>query len=110
MNAGSSLAVIRLSGELDIARRDEIARHLVVHGSEHGILVDLAEVTYADSTTLTQLLRFRADAERLGVPIAVVIATRQFARLIKYAGIEEAFAIFESRAAALAYLNGAAST
>ncbi len=107
MNAGSSLAVIRLTGELDIGRREEIGKALVVHGSEPGILVDFAEVTYADSTTLTQLLRFRADAEQFGVPIAIVIASRQFARLIQYAGLGEAFEIFDSRAAALGYLNEA---
>ena len=108
MNAGSSLAVVRLAGELDIGRREEIARALVVNGSESGILVDFAEVTYADSTTLTQLLRFRAEAEHLMVPIAIVIGSRQFARLIQYAGLGEAFAIFNNRAAALAHLHGAA--
>ncbi len=108
MNAGSSLAVVRLVGELDIGRREEIARTLLVNGSESGILVDFAEVTYADSTTLTQLLRFRAETERLNVPIAIVIGSRQFARLIQYAGLGEAFAIFDNRAAALAYLHGAA--
>ena len=107
MNAGSSLAVIRLAGELDIGRRDEIAKTLVVNGSELGILVDFAEVTYADSTTLTLLLRFRAEAEQHKIPIAIVIGSRQFARLIQYAGLGEAFAIFDSRAAALAYLHGA---
>ena len=106
---GSSLAVVRLAGELDIGRRDEIAKALIVTGSESGVLVDFAEVTYADSTTLTQLLRFRAEAEQLRVPIALVIASRQFARLIQYAGLAEAFAIFDNRASALDYLNGAAS-
>ncbi len=105
MKAGSSLSVIRLSGELDISRREEIAKALVVNGSESGILVDFAEVTYADSTTLTQLLRFRSEAEHHAIPIAIVIASRQFARLIQYAGLGEAFAIFDSRAKALGYLN-----
>ncbi len=109
MTGGSSLAVIRLSGELDISRRDEIGKALVVNGSELGILVDFAEVTYADSTTLTQLLRFRAEAEHHSIPIAIVIASRQFARLIQYAGLEEAFAIFDNRASALHYLNTAGS-
>ncbi len=107
VTSGSSLAVLHLAGELDVGRRDEIARTLVVNGSESGILVDFTEVTYADSTTLTQLLRFRADAEHHKVPIAIVIGSRQFARLIQYAGLGEAFAIFDTRAAALAYLHAA---
>ena len=107
MNAGSSLSVIRLTGELDIGRRDEISKALVVNGDESGILVDLAEVTYADSTTLTQLLRFRGEAEQHGVPLAIVIGSRQFVRLLQYAGLTEAFEIFENRSSALAYLNRA---
>ncbi len=110
MNAGSSLAVIRLTGELDIGRREEVGKALVVNGDESGILVDFSEVTYADSTTLTQLLRFRSDAERHAVPLAIVIGSRQFARLLQYAGLTEAFEIFESRAAALGFLNKAGHT
>jgi anti-sigma B factor antagonist len=110
VNKGSSLAVVRLTGELDIGRRDEIAKALVLSGHESGILIDFAEVTYADSTTLTQLLRFRAEAEQLSIPLAIVIASRQFARLIQYAGLGEAFAIFDNLASALAYLNAAAAT
>ena len=107
MSTGSSLAVIRLSGELEISRRDEISAALVVSGSESGILVDFSEATYADSTTLASLLRFRADAERLGVPIAVVIGSKQFERLIEYAGLAAVFRIFYERGPALTYLAAA---
>jgi anti-anti-sigma factor len=110
VNKASTLAVIRLSGELDIGRRDEIAKTLLVNGSESGVLIDFSEVTYADSTTLTQLLRFRAEAEQLNIPLAIVIASRQFARLIQYAGLGEAFSIFDNRASALAHLNAVTSS
>ncbi|MDQ2909252.1 MAG: STAS domain-containing protein [Candidatus Eremiobacteraeota bacterium] len=102
--SSQSLAVIRLEGELEISRRDEIARALQLDGSERGILLDFSDVTYADSTTLAELLRFRADAERLGVPVAILIASKQFARLIQYAGLSAAFEIFGERSAALTYL------
>ncbi|HEX3457656.1 MAG TPA: STAS domain-containing protein, partial [Candidatus Baltobacteraceae bacterium] len=70
-------------------------------------LVDLATVTYADSTALTELLRFCVLAKNDGKPVAVVIQTPQFARLVQYAGLADAFPIFSDTQAALEYLNEA---
>ncbi len=101
----SAIAVIRLTGELEISRKDEIARALRIAGSEGGILVDFFDVTYADSTTLAELLRFRREAEEKHVPVAIIIGSRQFARLIQYAGLSDAFPVFDNRAAALTFLS-----
>ena len=104
-----SIAVIRLTGELEIGRRDEIAAALVVAGSESGILLDFSDVNYADSTSLAELLRFRDEAAKANVPIAIVIGSRQFARLIQYAGLSHAFRIFENRSEALMDISQAAN-
>lgn len=104
MSGKSSIAVVKLGGELDIARKSEIAAALRVDDDAAGMLLDFSEVTYADSTSLAELLRFRADAEKAGSPVAIIIASRQFARLIQYAGLAQAFAIFDNRSAALTYL------
>jgi anti-anti-sigma factor len=96
-----SLAVIRLTGELEIGRRDEIARTLRLTGNESGVLLDFSEVSYADSTALAELLRFRTEAAKHGVPLAILIGNKQFARLVQYAGLADAFRIFDDRAAAL---------
>jgi anti-anti-sigma factor len=106
--SSKSIAVIRLSGELEIGRRSEIAQTLVVNGSEAGVLLDFSEVSYADSTSLAELLRFRDEAAKLNVPVAIVIGSKQFARLIQYAGLSHAFRIFDNRAEALIDLSGAA--
>jgi anti-anti-sigma factor len=100
----SSFVVIKLEGELEIGRKAEIAQTLVVEPTATGLLLDFSAVTYADSTVLAELLRFRATAEANGVPVAIIIASRQFARLIEYAGLSQVFAIFENRAQALTYL------
>jgi anti-anti-sigma factor len=100
-----AIAVVRLDGELDLTRREEIRSALTVTGNEAGILVDLATVTYADSTVLAELLRFQKDATHLNVPVAVIVVTEQFARVVKYAGLDEALPIFDSRASALTYLG-----
>jgi anti-sigma B factor antagonist len=104
MSDSSSITVIRLAGELDIGRRDEIQRAFVIPPSAARVLVDLSEVTYADSTTLAELLRLRADAQAQAARIAIVIGSRRFARVIQYAGLNSAFAIFDDRGSALTYL------
>ena len=100
-----SITVIRLTGELEIGRRGEVAAALVVSGSEPGILLDFADVSYADSTSLAELIRFRDEAGKHDVPVAIVIGSKQFARLIQYAGLSHAFHIFENRADALMELS-----
>lgn len=101
----NAIGTVRLTGELEIGRKREIRDALTVPSNARAVLVDLSEVTYADSTALTELLRFCVTAQRDCVPIAVVIRTRQFARLVKYAGLAGAFQIFEDGNDALAYLN-----
>jgi anti-anti-sigma factor len=99
------IEIVQLGGELEISRKREIRDTFVLSENARAVLVDLSEVTYADSTALTELLRFCVAAQRDRTPLAVVIRTRQFARLVQYAGLAGAFAIFEDREGALAYLN-----
>jgi anti-anti-sigma factor len=108
VNTRSTVAVIRLDGELDIARKQELREALHVAPSARAILLDLEKVTYADSTALAELLRFRAEAQRDGVPVALVATSPQFNRVIAYAGLNEVFSIFEERGAALNHLESVA--
>ena len=107
MSDRSTLAVIRLSGELDIARKEALLDALRIDASARAVLLDLGEVTYADSTALTELLRFRSEAERHNVPVAIVATSPQFDRVIRYAGLDEVFSIFSDRGEALSYLERA---
>jgi anti-anti-sigma factor len=107
MNESGSVRIIRLSGELEIGRKREIHDALTLTADGVPILLDFSEVTYADSIALTELLRFCAGAERDRVPVALVIRTPQFARIVEYAGLANAFEIFEDSAPALRYLTSA---
>ena len=102
-----AITVIKLSGELEIGRRAEIRSALNCSPDRDGtaVLIDLSEVTYADSTAVAELLRFHSEAAAARISVAVVIGNRRFARLLEYAGIGDAFAVFESRAPALTYLG-----
>jgi anti-anti-sigma factor len=105
MSEADSVKVIHLTGELEIGRKDEIRRALSVASDGTPVLLDLSEVTYADSIALTELLRFCAQAERDGRRSALLIQTPQFARLIEYAGLATVFKVFSNHADALAYLS-----
>lgn len=100
-----AIETVQLSGELEISRKREIRDAFTFAENARAVLVDLSEVTYADSTALTELLRFCVTAQRDHIPLAVVIQTRQFSRLVQYAGLAGAFQIFEDRSLAVAYLN-----
>jgi anti-anti-sigma factor len=108
MNDIPSLDVVCLTGELDISRRGESRDALRQNNDANAILVDLSKVTYADSTALTELLRFCLTATNENIPVAVLAGNRQFARLVQYAGLADALVVFNDRAQALAYLSEAA--
>lgn len=105
MDNGTSIETIRLTGELEIGRKREIRDAFARPAQARGVLVDLAEVTYADSTALTELLRFCIAARRDGIPFAIVIRAPQFSRLVQYAGLADAFKVFDDDAQAMAYLE-----
>jgi anti-anti-sigma factor len=109
MSDSSTLAVVTMDGELDIGRRAEIRAALAIEGKPAGVLVDFGAVTYADSSAISELLRFRGDLSRRGLPVALLIKSPQFKRLLEYAGVNDAFAVFDERAAALTYLGNSHS-
>jgi len=104
------IQTIRLAGELDLSRKREIRDAFALSNGARAILMDLSEVVYADSTALTELLRFCAMAQGASVPIAIVIAAPQFLRLVQYAGLATAFKIFPDNAEALEYLSECAGS
>jgi anti-anti-sigma factor len=103
--SSSSITVIALSGELELSRRDEVRDALKLNSTQTAVLIDFSNVTYADSTTLAELLRFYTDAMSAGIRVALLIKSKQFARVIEYAGLGEAFKLFEHRSDALSYLG-----
>ncbi len=99
------ISLVQLSGELDLARRDEFRAALREGNFKTPVLVDLSGVTYADSSALAELLRFQRDAAEIGTRVALVIASSQFKRIVEYAGLAEAFSIFDSREPAREFLE-----
>jgi len=103
----SSIAVIALDGELELSRRKEVREALNLDGPPSAVLLDFSAVTYADSSTLAELFRFHQEASAANVRVALLVKSKQFARVIEYAGLEGAFQLFDRRSSALSYLGGA---
>ncbi|HTX03499.1 MAG TPA: STAS domain-containing protein [Candidatus Acidoferrales bacterium] len=104
MSSDSSVAVIALSGELDVGRSDEVARALELPSGATPVLLDLSDVSYADSTVISALFGFSERAAAANARIAILIVKPQLVRLLEYAGLGEAFPVFRERSAALTYL------
>jgi anti-anti-sigma factor len=107
---GAMIQTIQLAGELDLSRKREIRDAFAFSDGARAVLLDLSEVVYADSTALTELLRFCAMAQGANIPIAIVIAAPQFLRLVQYAGLATAFKVFHDRGEALQYLSECGGT
>lgn len=101
----SNVEIVALTGELDIAGKEALRETLSSARSTTGILLDLSRVSYADSTALTELLRFSLRCQERKIPMAMLVATPQLERILRYAGLYETFAVFGNRAEALRYLE-----
>jgi anti-anti-sigma factor len=96
---GVALLVFR--GELDMAAAAAMrARVQSVAGS--GMVIDLRDVTFIDSSALHELLRAREDAEVAGRRIVLSGVPVSVRRLLDLTGTTELFELAPTRTAALA--------
>ncbi|MFI8101207.1 STAS domain-containing protein [Streptomyces sp. NPDC086023] len=89
--------VIRLHGEMDIARSETFRltlRHALPAGttSRH-VVVDLQHLTFCDSAGLHALLEARRQAARLGHELCLAAPREQFLRLLELTGTLPLFAV-----------------
>ncbi|MDQ6930439.1 MAG: STAS domain-containing protein [Candidatus Eremiobacteraeota bacterium] len=90
------IVVIKLKGgEYDIARRDELAAELKPGGSAQTVILDFADVTFADSTALGCLMNLRKQmAEHHPNPVIRVMAVSPtLYRLFDITGMTKIFDI-----------------
>jgi anti-sigma B factor antagonist len=100
-NGGAT--VVRLAGELDLYNA-HLVREALLEAAEEGperLVVDLADVTFIDSTALGVLIEARkALANRRGFALASPgLETR---RALEVSGLDKHFAVHETLDAALA--------
>ena len=100
-------ALISCEGELDLATAPQLKWRLVdaLEAGLVGIVIDLADVTFMDSTALGVLVGVRRSLD-VGARLAVVCTHPAVLNIFQVSGLDGAFEIFATRDEALAYVRG----
>lgn len=95
--------IVRVTGEFDSDGADGAARCFAVpaSGSARATVVDLAEVTFADSSLLHTLLTARLRHEEAGVPFVLAAVSPPVLRLLELTDTARVFTRAADLAAAL---------
>jgi anti-sigma B factor antagonist len=101
---GGDAFVVTLAGELDLHTAPELEQALegVVGLGGTAVAVDLAEVTFIDSTTLEVLLRYHERFRALGGAVVIVTDDRRVLRTFEITGLDRVFTIERRLADAVA--------
>lgn len=84
--------VVKLTGDYDLSRREEMRDDLYVLKDEDAIAVDLADVKHMDSTALGVLVNFnRRFIQKGGPPIELLNLQPRLVRLLKITGLDQVF-------------------
>ncbi|MEU8137567.1 STAS domain-containing protein [Streptodolium elevatio] len=88
------LRIVRVAGEFDADETDALTERLALppEGSG-GTIVDLADVTFADSSLLHTLLTAQADHVRAGIPLVLVRLSPFVERLLDLTDTARAFRV-----------------
>jgi anti-sigma B factor antagonist len=95
-HAGNTISVIRLIGEFDLARKDELSRTLGALDECDAVLIDLAAVPYLDSTALGCFVGLKARIARHGGVVGFSNASRSIKKLFSICGLDKVFLLFDS--------------
>ncbi|HEX6713136.1 MAG TPA: STAS domain-containing protein [Thermoleophilaceae bacterium] len=97
--------VVNVSGEVDMVTGPAFQRGLLnaIGVGRHGLIVDLSQATFLDSTALTSLVNAFDNLRRQGGGrLAIVAAEPRMRALFDVARLDRDFRIYETRADAVA--------
>jgi anti-anti-sigma factor len=97
--------VVNVSGEVDMETGPAFQRGLLsaIGVGRHGLIVDLSQATFLDSTALTSLVNaFDNLRKQGGGRLAIVATDPRMRALFDVARLDRDFRIYESRADAIA--------
>jgi anti-sigma B factor antagonist len=101
----SGTALVRAEGELDAFAAPEIERAFADLAGAKGIVVDLAAVSFLDSTALGLVVRGVREAEKRGVAAQVVLPAGTARRIFEITTLDRVLPVASSVAAATAALR-----
>jgi anti-sigma B factor antagonist len=104
---GGNAFVVTVTGEADMHSVPELDRALqgVVGLGGTAVVVDLAGVTFIDSTALETLLRHHSQFESRGGELLIVTQDRRVLRTFEITGLDRVFALERSLAEGVAALS-----
>jgi anti-sigma B factor antagonist len=84
-NTPNGVVVLALEGEFDLSAAPTLRERLdaVRTAGARGVVLDMSEVTFADSATLRELLRAEAALHADGVPLVLAAVRPAVARLLE---------------------------
>jgi anti-anti-sigma factor len=82
-------SLLRLEGEYDLTRKDEIATLFESIDTDEPLVIDMAGVTYIDSTMLSELARLRVRHSHR--PITLAGANTHVRRVLAIAKFDKIF-------------------
>jgi len=104
LDPGRHERVVTVAGEADLYTAPELERALqgVIALGGTSVAVDLAEVSFIDSTTLGVLLRYHGRFRGLGGDLVLVTNDRRVVRTLEVTGLDRIFELKRDLAAAAA--------
>jgi anti-sigma B factor antagonist len=105
--APEGIAVVELSGELDIAATSPLRACVDEAAGRRGLVLDLSGATFLDSSMLKELLRANAELDRYETRLVLAGISPAVGRVLELTRTTGLFTIAEDRRAALALLGSA---
>ena len=99
--APGGIGVVILAGELDMAATSAVRTRVDAAAGARGLVIDLAEVTFIDSSMLKELLRAGAELGRYDTRLVLAAVPSPVQRLLDLTRTTELFSIEPDREAAL---------
>ena len=102
------IAVLVIAGEADLATSGRFREHVekAMDAKVRGLVADVAEVTFMDSTMLRELLRAHREMEAAGSRFVLAGVQPEVRRLLDLTGTVDLFALAPTRAAGVTLASG----
>ncbi|HLI97413.1 MAG TPA: STAS domain-containing protein [Candidatus Baltobacteraceae bacterium] len=90
------MARVELSGDVDIAVKDDLRARLDAAAEQSDVVdLDLSNVEYADSTALGLIIALRNRLRERGGDVRLLSPSERVRKLLSYAGLDQAFDIVD---------------
>ncbi len=106
VNDGANRRVVHLSGEIDLEHAPQI-RKILMGAVDQGswVMVDMAAVTYIDSSGIACLIEALQLARKNGADLALIAVNPQAMRVLELARLDTVFAIHPDLTSAVRLSN-----